>query len=198
MAPGATKKAKNAKKDKKVTKKATASVKESTLGFLDEVEKTSHTLAGEVKELFDSLTEKVSKMANSAADTTAAVAGKVHIKEPTQLFWDLLDDVKEAGETSLETIGASLEALRQNALSSIGVSQGKKAAGSKKKAAKKPAAKKAAKKKAAKKPAVKKTAAKKPAVKKAPAKKQTAKEAAKKPAAKKTAAKKPAAKKAVT
>jgi adenylate kinase len=173
MAAAKRKGKKSSKAKKGTAKSATRSFKETAAGFLDEVEKHGSMLAGEVKELFDTLTEKVSDMASAAAETTAAVAEKVTIKEPAELLRGLMEDVKEAGEASIKTITERFEALRSQAEKSVSAAGKKKVA--KKKAAKKKAAKKkAAKKKAAKKKAAKKKVAKKKAAKKKAAKKKVA------------------------
>ena len=192
MASAKKKGSKSSKAKKKAAKGAARSIKDTAAGFLDEVEKHGSALAGEVKELFDTLTAKVSGVASAAAETTAAVAEKVTIKEPAELLRGLLEDVKEAGEVSIKTITERFEALRSHAEETVS------AAGKKKAAKKKAAKKKAAKKKAAKKKAAKKKAAKKKAAKKKVAKKKVAKKkAAKKKAAKKKVAKKKVAKKKV-
>ena len=160
-------------------------MKETAAGFLDEVEKHGSALAGEVKELFDTLTEKVSNLASAAAETTAAVAEKVTIKEPAELLRGLLDDVKDAGEASINTIGKRFDELRTHAEKSVS------AAGDKK-----PAKKKAVKKKATKKKVTKKKAAKKKATsKKAPPRKTVKKKVTKKKATKKKTTKRKATRK---
>jgi hypothetical protein len=151
----ASAKKKGAKGKKRAAKKQARSWKKTAKGFMNEVEKHGSALAGEVKEVFDGLTAKVSSLASSAAESTVAVAEKVTIKEPAELLRGLLEDVREAGEASVKTIGERFDALRSHAEETVSAAGGKKAA--KKKAAKKKAAKKkAAKKKAAKKKAVRK------------------------------------------
>jgi adenylate kinase len=193
MASAKKKGSKSSKAKKKAAKGAAGSIKDTAAGFLDEVEKHGSALAGEVRELFDTLTAKVSGVASTAAETTAAVAEKVTIKEPADLLRGLLEDVKEAGEASIKTITDRFEALRSHAEKSVSAAGKKKAA--KKKAAKKKAAKKkVAKKKAAKKKVAKKKVAKKKVAKKKAAKKKVAKKkVAKKKVAKKKVAKKKAA-----
>ncbi len=149
-------------------------IKETAKGFLDEAEKTGTALVDEVKGLFDELSKKVAEVAGSAAETTASVAEKVTIKEPAELARGLMEDVKDAGEASLRTIGKGFDELRERVISSSektssGKSKDKKAAKKKKTAAKKKAAKKkVAKKKVAKKKAAKKkTATRKKAASKA-------------------------------
>ncbi len=139
-------------------------------GFVNEVEKTANAIIDEVKQLFDSLTGKVSTIAGAAADATTSVAEKVS-NEPAELLKDLLQDVKEAGEASLKTIGEKFDGLKASVLKST------PQAPVKKKVAKKAAAKKkVAKKAAAKKKVAKKASAKKPLAskKKAVTKKKTA------------------------
>ena len=187
----AKKKGNKKSKGKKKTEKGTASsLKNSAAGFLDEVEKHGSALAGDVRQLFDSLSEKVSGLASAAAETTVAVAEKVTVKEPAELIRGLLEDVKDAGEASIKTITERFEALRSHAEESVTSFGEKKAA--KKKAAKK----KAAKKKVAKKAVTKKKVAKKKVAKKKVAKKKVAKKnVAKKKVDRKKAAKKKVARK---
>ena len=187
----ASAKKKGSKKTSKVKKKVSkGGLKETAAGFLDEVEKHGSALAGEVKELFDTLTEKVSNLASAAAETTAAVAEKVTIKEPAELLRGLLDDVKDAGEASINTIGKRFDELRTHAEKSVS------AAGDKKPAKKKATKKKATKKKVTKKKAAKKKAAKKKATsKKAPPRKTTKRKAAKKKVTKKKTTKRKATRK---
>jgi len=132
------------------------SIKDTARGFVDEAEKTGTALVAEVRELFDDLAKKVASVASTAAETTVSMAEKVTIKEPAELVRGLLDEVKDAGEASLQTIGKGFDELRDRVLSS-----GDKASSGKKdkKATKKKKA--VAKKKAAKKKVVKKKAAKK-------------------------------------
>ncbi len=144
MASAKKKGSKSSKAKKKASKGKVSSLKQTAAGFLEEVEKHGSALAGEVKEVFDSLTDKVSNVASSAAETTVAVAEKVTIKEPADLLRGVLEDVKAAGEASIKTIGKRFEALRSHAEKSV-------PGGGKKSAKKKVAKKKAAKKKAAKK-----------------------------------------------
>ena len=146
-------------------------------GFLHEVEKTASAIIDDVKQLFESLSGKVSELAGSAADATVSMAEKVGA-EPAELLKGLLQDVKEVGEASITTIGEKFDGLKDYVIRSAPeapVATGKKAA---KKAARK--------KQAAKQAGIKKTASKK----KAAAKKRTAKQkqaVVKKPAAKKKA-----------
>ena len=170
MASAKKKGAKGSKGKKRAAKKQARSWKKTAKGFLNEVEKHGTALAGDVKGVFDGLTEKVSSLASSAAESTAAVAEKVTIKDPAELLRGLLEDVREAGEASVKTIGERFDALRSHAedsVSTVGVKKAAKKKAAKKKAAKKKVAKKkVAKKKAAKKKAAKKKAAKKKATRK--------------------------------
>lgn len=185
------------KSDKKKVSKQTmgsaaGGIKGTLKGFIDEVENTSTSLASEVKQHFDDLTERVSDVVGSAAETTVSMAEKVTIKDPADLVRGLLEEIKQASEVSLKVIGDRFDELRHLALSSDDKAPAKKAS-----------KKRTAKKKAAKKKAVKKTAAKKKVGKKAPAKKKAAKKkiakkkVVKKVATKKKTAKKKTAKKAV-
>jgi hypothetical protein len=93
--------------------KATRSVADAATDLIGEVERTAETLTTEVKQLFDSLTEKVAATASAAAETTASVAGKVGVKDPSQLIRGLLGEVKAAGETSLNVISEGFNTLRR-------------------------------------------------------------------------------------
>ena len=160
MASGKKKGRKNSKGKKKTAKGAASSLKDTAAGFLDEVEIHGSALAGDVRQLFDTLTDKVTGLANTAAETSVAVAEKVTVKEPAELLRGLLEDVREAGEASIETIAERFEAMRSHAEKSVSVVGEKKVA--EKKVAEKTVAKKAvAKKKVAKKPVAKKTVARK-------------------------------------
>ncbi len=74
------------KSSKETPEAAASGIKESIKGFIDEVENTSASLASEVKELFDDLTEKVTAVASSAAETTVTMAEKVAVKDPGDLI----------------------------------------------------------------------------------------------------------------
>jgi hypothetical protein len=172
-----------------------ATGQEAAKGLLEEIEKTAEYLVGEVKALFDSLTEKVSGVAGAAAETTAAVAEKVAIKEPAHLIRGLIEDVRQAGETSLGVIADGFEGLRRRLVSSEEPPAAEAVAPKKKAAAKKAAAKKTATKKATtKKAAAKKATTKKATTKKATTKKAVAKKVAAEaaPPAEKTVARKKA------
>ncbi len=148
------------KKGGEGSKEKGRTIAEAAKGFVDEAEKTGTALVGEVRELFDDLAKKVADVASSAADTTASMAEKVTIKEPAELVRGLLEDVKNASEASLKTIGNGFDELRDRVLTSTGKAASGKA--KEKKATKKK--KTASKKKAAKKKvAKKKTAARKKA-----------------------------------
>lgn len=176
-------------------------LKEAISRFIEEAENTGTSLASEVKQLFDDLTEKISGIAASAAETTVSMAEKVAVKDPAELMRNLLEEVRQAGEVSLQAIGEQFDELRQRVAQ---VSSGeaapktvKKRVVKKKAAPKKSVPKKtAAKKKVAKKTPVKKATVKKTAAKKAPIKKRSvSKKTAKKSAVKKAPVKKPAARK---
>ncbi len=178
--------AKGSKVGAKKAKGAGQGIKGTAKGFVDEAEKTASALVGDVKELFDNLAQKVAGVASTAADTTASMAGKVTIKDPAELVRGLLEDVKEASEASMRTIGKGFDELRDRVMSSS-----EKAPSGKAKAKKATAKKKASAKKTVKKKATKKTTKK--ATKKAA--KKTVKKVAKKKAARKVAAKKAATRK---
>ena len=72
-----------------MAKKGKASITESAASLLGEVEKTAESLAGDVKQLFDSLTEKMAGLAGTAAETTVEVAQKVS-KQPEQILLRLV------------------------------------------------------------------------------------------------------------
>lgn len=174
------------------TKKAkpkSAPKKSTARGLVDEVEKAGETLLTEIREGFDTITDKVSVAAKSAAggiaDTTASVAERMSKTQTTQQIKTALDHIEAVGERVIDVIGERFEVLKSRVM-----------------AASKPAVKKKAVKKAApaakKKAAKKKTAVKKKAVKKKVAKKKAAKKAPLKKAAKKKAVTKKAAKKKVS
>jgi hypothetical protein len=204
MASGKKKSSNDSGTSEKVSNNTSGPVANAATEVAAEVEKASNAVAGEVKELFEAIAEKVSSVAATAAETTTSVAGKITIKDPTQLFWDLVEEVKQASETSIRVIGEGFETLREQISRHTGTkpaepSPKKKKTASKKKTTKKPpaagktkASKKASSKKvvtrkkapsATKKTAIKTTATKK----KVAAKKATTK---KKVAAKKTATRK--------
>ena len=170
------------------SKSAASSIKNSATEFLEEVEKTGNTLLGEVRQLFEGLTEKVSSAASAAAETTASMAEKVAGNEPAQLARRLLEDVKEAGEASLRVIGEGFDTLRRR------VAPGAEAPGEggAEKAAEPPAEAKAA---PAKQGVAKKTVARKKKVAISKKVSATKKSATKKAVVKKAAKKKVASKK---
>ena len=112
-------------------------------GFLEEVEKTGKILLDEVKQLFDSLSDRVAGLAGTAAEATMTVAEKV-TKEPGELLKVVVSEVREAGEVSLQAIGDSFDLLKEKVVGSPPT-----AAPRKKRAQKKTARKSAGKKKAA-------------------------------------------------
>jgi hypothetical protein len=177
------------------------SLKDVAGGFVEEVEKAGSGLIGEVKQLFDDLSGKLSRVAEAAVDTTSVVAQKVG-KEPAHYIGGLLREVHEAGEASVKAIGESFDALRDRVMSRAEEQPMSEAVeGTAKKAATRAServdvqAKKAEERPAARKPA-KKTATKKTATKKkTTAKKQTT---TKKTTTKKAATKKATSKKKAT
>jgi len=166
-----------------------AEMKDSAISFLGEVEKSGEKLANEVKHFFEQLADHVSTAASTAAKKTASVKGKMAGADPTPHLSRALDEVKEAGESSLRAVGEGFDALRHHitSLTPAGAKTAKKAAAKKKTVEKKVSASKpVARKKAAAKKVVKKPAAAKKVVKKPAAKKKVAaKNLATKPAAKK-------------
>ena len=128
MASGKKKGRKNSKGKKKTAKGAASSLKDTTAGFLDEVGEHGNALAGDVRQLFDTLTDKVTGLANTAAETSVAVAEKAIVKEPVDLLRGLLEDVREAGEASIKTIAERFEAMRSHAEKSVSAVGEKKVA----------------------------------------------------------------------
>ena len=189
MGAAAKKVVKGPKAGAKEAKVAGKGIKGTAKGFVEEAEKTGAALVDEVKELFDNLAHKVAGVAGAAADTTASVAGKVSIKDPAELIRGLLEDVKEAGETSMRMIGKGFDELRDKVISSSEKAPSTKAKAKKKTVKKTSSAKKRVTKKVAKKTT--KKAAKKTA-KKVVKKKVAKKSSVKKVAARKTAARKKA------
>lgn len=172
-------------------------IKGTIKGFMSEVENTGASLASEVKQLFDDLTDKVSEVAGSAAETTVSMAEKVGVKDPSDLIRSLLEEVKQASEVSIQAISDRFEGLRDHVKNSAEDST-EKTAGKKRVTKKKTAKKKVTKKAQPKKKVAKKTAAKKTAIKKAATKKKVAKKTlAKKKVVKKKVTKRKAVKKAV-
>lgn len=175
--------AKKARTNKDQPKSAPA--KSTTRGLVDEVEKAGEMLFKEIKEGFDTISDKVSVAAKSAADgiadTTASVADRMSKTQTTQQIKTALDQIEAVGERVLDAIGERFDILKSRVVATSKPAAKKKAA--KKKAAKKAAP--AAKKKVAKKKTAAKKASKKKAVKKAPLKKAAKKKAVTKKAAKK-------------
>ncbi|MGD8595009.1 MAG: hypothetical protein PVF82_19430 [Gammaproteobacteria bacterium] len=172
------------------TKKAqpkSSSSKSTARGLVDEVEKAGESLLREIREGFDTISDKVSVAAKSAAegiaDTTASVADRVSKTQTTQQIKSALEHIETVGERVIDVLSERFEILKNRVVATSKPTVKKKAAKKVKTAVKK-AAKKAAP--AAKK---KKTAAKK-ASKKKVAKKAPPKKAAKKKTATKKAAKK--------
>ena len=81
------------KENKKASKGIGDSITDTAADFIGEVEKAGETLAAEIKHLFDGLTDKVSDVANTAAETTVSVAGKVS------------DAANAAAETAISVAG---------------------------------------------------------------------------------------------
>jgi phosphopentomutase len=160
------------------TKKAQP--KSAARGLVDEVEKAGETLLKEIREGFDTISDKVTVAAKSAAegiaDTTASVADRMSKTQTTQQFKSALDHIEAVGERVIDALGERFDILKSRVM-----------------ATSQPAVKKqAAKKKTVKKKAVKKAvpAAKKKAAKKAPLQKATKKKAVSKKTVTKKVAKK--------
>lgn len=166
----------------KKSQRKSAPPKSTVRSLVDEVEKAGEGLLRDIREGFDTISDKVSVVAKSAAggiaDTTSSVAGRVSKTQASQQIKSALDQIESVGERVIDTISERFEILRNKAIATSKPAVKKKAA---KKAAKKAVAKKkAAKKKVAAKKASKKKATKKTSLKKAAKKKSTAKKAAKK------------------
>lgn len=175
--------AKKARTKKAQPKSSTA--KSTVRGLVDEVEKAGEILLKEIREGFDTISDKVSVAARSAADgiadTTASVADRMSKTQTTQQIKSALDHIEAVGERVIDAIGDRFDLLKSRVVATSKPVIKKKAV--KKKTVKKKAAKKAvpaAKKKAAKKKTAAKKAAKKKTAKKAPLKKAAKKKAAKK------------------
>ena len=198
MATKAKKQPKKSKAKPDFTKEA-KEMKNSAIKFLSEVEKSGEKLAIEVKNFFEQMADHAASVASTAAKTTQSLTKNVTSADPTQHLSRVMEEVKEAGETSIRALGEGFETLRKHILDltpPAGSAEKKKVV--KKKTA---AKKKAVKKKVAKKPATKKkvsakkTAKKSSSKKKMVAKKPTKKQAAMKKVVKKKVAKKKAVKK---
>ncbi|WP_455211705.1 hypothetical protein [Kaarinaea lacus] len=163
----------------KKTQSEKASAKSTVRNLVDEVEKASETLLKDIREGFDTISDKVSVAAKSAAegiaDTTATMADKMSKTQTTQQIKSALDHIETVGERVIDAIGERFEILREKVIASSKPAPKKKAA---KKAAKKAVKKKKAAKKAAKKKVVAKKTSKKKVTKKTPLKKAAKKKAA--------------------
>ena len=104
-------------KGKKSSKKASAGVsdtlKNTALGVVDEVEKASGVVIGEIRNSFEFIGGKVADTAKVAADTTVAVKDKVTSKEVTDQLYGLLKDVEEVGESLVDVITSHFDSLRK-------------------------------------------------------------------------------------
>ena len=92
----------------------------SPASILEETEQTVEALVGEVKDAFDNLARHMSRVAAAATKTTASVAEKMASAGVPNLLSDLVDEVKDASEDSLKTLGDGLEALRSQIFSAAG------------------------------------------------------------------------------
>lgn len=177
--------AKKSRPKKTQSKKVPA--KSTARSLVDEVEKAGESLLKEIRDGFDTITDKVSVAARTAAegiaDTTSSVAERVSKSHASHQIRNALEQIEVVGERVLDTISDRFEVLRNKVIDTSKPAQ--------KKTVKKKATKKAAKK------VVKKAAKRKPLAKKA-AKKKVAKKAVKKKAAKKKTTLKKAAKKKVS
>lgn len=171
MAAKAKKQAKKSKAEPDFSKEA-SEMRDSALKFLGEVEKSGEKLTAEVKHFFEQMADNAGAVASTAAKTTRSVTKKVAGTDTTEHLSRVMDEVKEAGETSMRALGEGFDALREHILDLTPRATRKKKKGAvKKKAVKKQATKKKA---SAKKVAQKKSAKKKVSGKKA-AKKQVTK-----------------------
>ena len=174
----ATKTSKTKSSKKKIQPKS-APAKTTARVLVDEVEKAGESLLREIRDGFDTISDKVSVAARSAAggiaDTTASVADRVSKTQTTQHIKSALDQIEAVGERVINVIGERFDILKSKVIATSKPVAKKKAA---------PAAKKAVKKKVV---ASKKKAPLKKAAKKKVAAKKTAKKAVKKAAKKKVA-----------
>ena len=175
MAVKAKKQTKETKSKSDFTKEA-SEMRDSAIKFLGEVEKSGEKLAMEVKHFFEQMADNAGAVASTAAKTTQSVTKKVAGTDPGQHLSRVMDEVKEAGETSMRALGEGFDALRQHILDLTPTTATRKKGTAKKKATKE----KATKRKVVKKKATKKVAKKKPVTKKASKKKTTKKPIAKK------------------
>lgn len=204
---------KQSKKSKKMPDfaKEASDMKDSAIKYLGEVEKSGEKMAAETKRFFEQIANDVAAVASTAAKTTASVTEKVAGVDPVHHLSRVMEEIKEAGESSIHVVVDGFDALRRHILDLTPAvskqpkkSGGKGASGTKettgKKVAKKPSVKKkVTKKKVQKRPVVKKrpTAKKRTqsSRKKTAPRKVTTTTAKKKATAKNTAARKPVAKK---
>ena len=135
----------------KTTKKAsrTPGVQESVKNVVDEVEKTGEALLNQVREQFEALGHRMSAAGSSVAHTATSVTETHMGSDITEILSKAMEHVREAGESTAESITEGFEQLQQRARAAAEAAK------------KRPARKKTAKKKAAKKKAAKKKAAKK-------------------------------------
>lgn len=175
---------------KRTAKKAAATARAAGFGesvsstaayLVDEVEKASDTVLREIREGFDTVSDKASAAVKVAADTSANVRGRVSEVQPRQLVLSVVSEVEEIGDMLLEGISSRFKQLRDSVIGAASEETpvarkkaSKKKAGKKKVSKKKAARKKVAKKKVAKKKVVKKKAVKKKAAKKKVARKKAA------------------------
>lgn len=148
---------------------------------IKEVEKASNVVMREIRDSFDFLSTKATDTVRYTAATTKAVRDRVTSKETVEQLQGLLGDIEEAGESLLNVIGNSFDALKSTVISG---GDGRKAPTRKKSAAKRSTTRK-------KTAARRKTTAKKATVRKTTARRKA-------PAGRKTAVKKTAARKTTT
>ena len=160
------------------------SIHEHAPHLIKEAEKVASSVIGQVRQLFDNLTHRVSSGPHADAAAEESSRGAVGGQEAS----GLLDHVREAGEASIRAIGDGFDVVRRRIGERVAASPTPKQGGGKNEgvAKKKPTAKKKAA--AKKKPVGKKKAVakKKAAAKKKPVARKKA--AAKKKPAKKTGA----------
>lgn len=164
------------------------SVSSTTANIVDEVDGAYDVVLREIREGFNAVSEKASKVAKRAAatasDARTSVMGGISEVHPKEMLTRLVDEVEELADDVIDGISSRFGKLRE----AIIKNGEQEKAGTRKVAKKKTAKKKVAKKKVAR----KKVTRKKAASKKAPAKKKTTGRTV---ARKKTTARKKAVKK---
>lgn len=101
----------------------------SAARLIEEAEKTGAALVREVEGLFDELVRNARGMAGRAADASVSVADSLSRSEVPAILKGMLDEIRHAGDATVEAVKAGFDDYRRRAAQSTAVS--KSAAGSK-------------------------------------------------------------------